>query len=120
ELLRERTAAAAALGEARLRTLIRARSGERLEIGEDLLASEDERDLPAVAALVAEALPRRPEFEALERTRRSLVAQRRATVASSLPRVDAFAGGLVAHPNPRIVPQSAEFQPTWDVGVQVS
>ncbi len=120
ELLRERTRNAAQIAEDRLRTLLHDPRPGSYEIGEDLLSPL----APTVAldrdALYGEALRRRAEMRAFDRSEASLREQRSATKAAGLPRLDAFANGYVANPSQRIFPQREEWKATWDVGAQLT
>ena len=120
ELLHQRTKNAAALAEERLRTLLHDASGAPYRIGEDLLAPLPNPPVEDSAALYAEALQRRPEMRAFERSDAALREQRTATESTGLPRLDAFGNGYVANPSPRIFPQREEWKATWDLGVQLT
>jgi outer membrane protein len=119
ELLVERTKNLARLDEERLRTILRDTTQRRYEIGDDFDSSvTDERaDFPS---LYAEALRRRPEIRALDRSSSSLLEQKKAVHSSAYPRLDAFGNAYYANPNQRYVPQREEWKATWDVGVQLS
>lgn len=72
------------------------------------------------AALVAEALTRRPERQAVARRVEGSEARREAALATRRPTV-ALGGGVdLAKPNPKIFPREDIWQPSWDVGVTVS
>ncbi|HVW26831.1 MAG TPA: TolC family protein [Polyangiaceae bacterium] len=120
ELLHQRTANAARVAEERLRTLLHDASGAPYRIGEDLLAPLPKPVVEAPAVLYAEALGKRPEMRAFEKSEASLRAERTATESTGLPRLDAFGNGYVANPSPRIFPQREEWKATWDVGVQLT
>jgi outer membrane protein TolC len=120
ELLHQRTMNAAVVAEERLRTLLHDSSGAPYLIGEDLLAPMPTPKAENPAALYAEAIQRRPEMRAFDRSDAALRSQRDATESTGLPRVDAFGNGYVANPSPRIFPQREEWKATWDVGVQLT
>jgi outer membrane protein TolC len=120
ELLHERTANAAFVAEQRLRTLLHEPGEGRFAIGEDLLAPLPADTIPAMDALYAESLQRRPEMSAFAHNDESLTEQRRAITSTGLPRLDAFGNGYVANPSPRVFPQTDEWKATWDVGVQLT
>jgi outer membrane protein TolC len=77
--------------------------------------------LPAqVAALVDEGRARRSERQAL-RLRITAAGERTAAArAAERPTVSVAGGYDVARPNPRIFPRAAEWNPSWDAGVNVS
>jgi outer membrane protein TolC len=120
ELLHQRTKDAAILAEERLRTLLHDASGGPYRIGEDLLAPMPDVPVENPSALYAEAVQRRPEMRAFERSDAALRAQRTATESTGMPRLDAFGNGYVANPSPRIFPQREEWKATWDLGVQLT
>lgn len=121
ELMLERSKNLTKLGEDRLRTLLRDPADKAYTIGEDLLgpvpAGSEGRD---VSGLYAQALSRRLELRALDKTAHSLSEQRRAAKAAAYPRLDAFGNAYYANPNPRYVPQQKQWNATWDVGVQLT
>lgn len=119
ELLVERTKNLARLDEERLRTILHDPSQKKYEIGDDFDSTiADERaDFPT---LYAEALRRRPELRALDRSSSSLAEQKKAVRSSSYPRLDAFGNAYYSNPNQRYVPQREEWKASWDVGVQLS
>jgi outer membrane protein TolC len=119
ELLHERTTNAAVVAEERLRTVLHEPGDAPYRIGEDLLASAPAAMVDGSDALYAEALQRRPEMRAFERSEASLRAQRSATASTGAPRLDAFGNGYVANPSPRVFPQKDEWRATWNVGVQI-
>jgi outer membrane protein len=120
ELANVRMQNAAALAEDRLRTVMHDSSGSTYEIGEDLLAPLDSAGAGEAETLYREALRQRPELRALERTDASLRSQREAAHSRALPRLDAFGNAYMANPSPRVIPQTAEWRATWDVGVQLT
>ncbi len=73
-----------------------------------------------VAALVARALNRRPERQALERRVESANLRASAAAASGRPQVGIGGGYDYARPNPRIFPRRNEWNTSWDASVNVS
>jgi len=120
ELTNERARNAAALAEARLRTVMHDESTAPLEIGEGLLSPLADPPPPPVDVLVARALGHRPELRALSESTRALGEEERATRAGSMPRLDAFGNAYLANPSQRVIPQEEKWRVTWDVGVQLS
>jgi outer membrane protein TolC len=120
ELLHERTRNAAIVAEERLRTLLHEPSTVPYAIGEDILSPLPAESAADPDALFSEALEKRPEMRAFERSDASLKEQRSATRSTGLPRLDAFGNGYVANPSQRIFPQREEWRATWDVGVQLT
>jgi outer membrane protein TolC len=120
ELLVEKTRNLARLGEERLRTLMHDTSGKRYEIGDDFTQSTGAGERADFAPLYAEALRRRPEIRALDKSSASLRDQAKAVRSSGYPRLDAFGNAYYANPNQRYVPQREEWKASWDVGVQLS
>ncbi|MBL9028749.1 MAG: TolC family protein [Myxococcales bacterium] len=104
----------------RLRTTIHAPSKRQLTIGVDVInvpkipafGSEDE--------LVQEAVQARLELESTAEARKALEEADSATAAGYWPRLDAFADGNLANPNPRIVPSREQFDFTWAVGARLT
>jgi outer membrane protein TolC len=121
ELLLERARNLTILSEDQLRTLLHDPPERSYEIGEDLLSPlPGEGARLNVAALYAEALQKRLEIRALDRTEYSLREQRRAARAGYYPRLDAFGNAYYANPNQRFFPQQQEWKASWDVGVQLT
>ncbi|HEX7671372.1 MAG TPA: TolC family protein [Polyangiaceae bacterium] len=129
ELADARMRNAALLAEERLHTVMHdsrprgstgAGASSPYEIGEDLLGPLDAGDAGEAEALYREAVRRRPELRALERTDSSLRSQRDAAQARGLPRLDAFGNAYLVNPSPRVFPQAEKWLATWDMGVQVT
>ncbi len=75
---------------------------------------------PDVGALVDAARRERAERQAMERRIAAALARGAAAAAGRRPLI-ALAGGYdYARPNPRIFPRAAEWNGSWDVGVNVS
>jgi outer membrane protein TolC len=109
-----------ALREEQLRLLIGATNGEPLGAGEDVRVEL----APPVAGLldqmVTQATGRRMELKVLDTGIDAKTKQRDSEKASRLPRLSAFAQTDYANPNQRVFPQTAEFNFTWQAGVQLS
>lgn len=104
-----------AIAEANLRRLLDLPEGTRIEAAETL-----ESPAPApddAAALASAALEARPERAALVARVAAAEARVRGEKGSSLPQVSATAGFDYANPNRKILPPSAAWDHTWDVGV---
>jgi outer membrane protein len=75
---------------------------------------------PDVAALIETARRGRAERQAIEKRVAAAVARGAAAAAGDRPMV-ALAGGYdYSRPNPRIFPRAADWNGSWDVGVNVS
>src|SRR5204863_7466136 len=72
------------------------------------------------AALVVEALRRRPDMRAFGHTDQSLENQRSVTSASGVPRLDGFGNAYLSNPNPRVIPLQEQWKASWDLGVQLT
>ncbi len=120
ELVDTRASTLARLTEDRLRTSLHDKSRKPYEIGEDVFATPPATPVRSSSALVAEALKKRPELSALERSGSALSARAKATRSAGYPRLDAFGNVYYANPNQRYVPQSKAWRATWDVGVQLT
>ncbi len=91
------------------------------EVGEDLLAPPpDIGDLPALDAMVDEALQNRLELRSLNRSIDGFEEGIKATRASYYPRLDAFADATYANPNQRFFPAKQIWRGSWSAGVQLS
>ena len=77
-------------------------------------------DLPTYDQLLADARAGRSERQALQ-ARVAAIGERRTAVAAGLkPTIAVAAGFDYARPNPRIFPRAAEWNDSWDVGVNVA
>ena len=119
ELLLERAKAANTVAEVQLRVAMHSAAEEQLAPGESL-----ETDLPPaptnIKDFVAEGISKRPEIRSIEKNaeaQRKLSAVQR---AGRYPVVSAFGDVIYANPNPRKIPSTATFFPTWDLGVQLT
>jgi outer membrane protein TolC len=83
-------------------------------------AEPDPADLPAIAALLDEARLGRPERQALELRIAALRDRGTAASAGRKPMVSVAAGVDYARPNPRNFPRAPEWNPGFDVGVNVA
>lgn len=118
ELERLRAEAAADVAEANLRRLLALAPATRLEPAEPLEATPAPR--PEIEALVAEAQTSRPERRGLAARAAAADAAAGAERGARLPQL-AFTGGYTyANPNRDIVPPTADWKDTWDLGVGVA
>jgi outer membrane protein len=118
ELVLVRARHAAEVAEAQVRQAMHDASPEPYRIGEDVFAaSPDPVDL---AAATARALGRREELTALDENAAALRGRAQATRAAHYPRIDLFAGAVIANPNQRVFPQEDEFRGSWEAGVQLT
>jgi outer membrane protein TolC len=118
ELDRLRAEAGADVAEANLRRLLDLSPDTRVEPAEPLAAPPTPR--PDVEALVAQAQAGRAERKALAARAAAADAITGVERGSRLPQV-ALAGGYnYANPNRDIVPPTATWEDTWDVGVGLS
>jgi outer membrane protein TolC len=118
ELDRLRADAAAQVAEANLQRLLDLPPSTRFEPAEPLAAAA-----PAgaeVEALVAEAQAGRAERKALAARAGAATALAGVERGSRLPQLALTGGYTYANPNRDIVPPTAEWKDTWDVGVGVS
>lgn len=110
--------AGAALAEAQLRQRLHLEPGERIVLGESL---DEGVNVPTnMADLTSRALHDRPELASLERQSRALDANLSATRAGMYPSLVGQFNLDVANPNQRFIPQTQEFNTTWDATIQVS
>jgi len=118
ELDRLTAEAAADVAEANLRRLLDLPPATRVETVEPLEAPA----VPPAAteALVAEAQASRPERRALAARVAAADAVAGAERGAKLPQVALTGGYTYANPNRDIVPPTAEWKDSWDVGVGVS
>ena len=117
ELDRLQAAAAADVAEANLQRLLDLPATSRVEPAESLAAAA-----PAAAdleALVTEAQAGRAERKALAARVNAAGAIAGAERGARLPQVAVTGGYTYANPNRDIVPPTAEWKDTWDVGVGV-
>jgi outer membrane protein len=127
ELARLRAANAAEVAEALLRRLVGAPPATRIEPAEPLVEAPVAPGPPSAPdagilldRLVDEALTRRAERAALKERIAAGEARVKAERAARRPQV-AVAGGVdYANPNRRILPPSAEWNDSWDVGVNMT
>jgi len=133
ELAVRRAKSGVTLAEAQVRLAIHAPESATLTPGESLddeaaaanAASvpphhDAESNAPGLAALIAEALRRRPELRSLERS--AAAARKLAEVqrAGRYPVLAAVGEATYANPNPRRFPQLQEWFGTWAAGAQLT
>jgi len=86
----------------------------------DRLIGDVPSEFPDAVKLTAEALKQRPEVNALrttERVRQHMIDARK---GAQYPRLVGFANGYYSNPNLRIFPQTAKWNPSWDVGAALT
>lgn len=107
-----------ALSEAQLRQRLHKGPEEPLLLGEALDAPltipED------VEVLLRQAVKSRPELASLSRQAEALGMSRATLQAALLPSLSAQGNVDYANPNPRFFPQTATFNTSWDVSLQVA
>ena len=108
------------LREEQLRLLIGATHGEQLGAGEDVRVLLTAPAAGQLDQMVSQATSRRLELKVLDTGIDAKTKQRDSEKASRLPRLSAFAQTDYANPNQRVFPQTAEFNFTWQAGVQLS
>ncbi len=118
ELDRLRARSAADTAEANLVRLTGVAPGTRIRPTEPLLPAE--KLLPGVEALVAEALAARSDRQALAARVEAAKARVGIEEAARRPHVAANGGYDYANPNRNIVPPTADWNGTWDIGVYAS
>jgi len=111
---------AATVANRALRTQMHIKGNEQLAIGIDVLSDPPPEALPKLERLETMAIESRIELKALDRTATSLEDVANVRRAGYYPRINAFASGLYANPNPRIFPQTNRFDFTWEVGVRLT
>jgi outer membrane protein TolC len=115
ELDRIRAEADAALAESNLQRLLDLPPATRVEPIEPLASAPMAR--PEVEGLVAEAQAARPERRALAARVAAADAGAGAERGARLPQLALSGGYLYANPNRDIVPPTADWKDTWDIGV---
>ncbi len=95
--------------------------GDEQEMEYSLQLGDTPKVPPAsVRDLETAALKQRPEISALRAATEGLEHQEAATLAGALPVLSVFAGAEVSNPNPRVIPPTAEWNPSWEVGARLS
>lgn len=112
--------AAERVAESRLRTTVHAPPGRSFAIGIDVFRTPAMPKMGSEDELVREAVQARLELESTAEARKALEEADAATAAGYWPRLDAFAEGNLANPNPRIVPSREQFDFTWAIGAQLT
>lgn len=118
ELGRMQSENAAAIAAANLLRLVGLPEGTALELEAPKETAFGAPD--AFAGLVKGALDRRPELDALRARIRAADATVRIARAAKQPQAGLQAGYDYANPNPRILPQSADWKTSWSLGLNVS
>jgi outer membrane protein TolC len=119
ELALEQARNLADVSEKQVRVAIHAGDDVVLDPGEDL-----EGPLPPLEGdlkqLTAEALHERPEIKSADANAASARETLAATKSTYYPVISAFADGIVANPNQRIIPPTQTTFPSWDVGAKLT
>jgi outer membrane protein TolC len=119
ELALERAKNLSDLSEKQLRVAIHAGDDETLALGEDL-----EGPVQPVAGnlkqMTIEALANRPEIKSADANAEAARQQATSLKANRYPNLSAFADGILGNPNPRYIPPGNTFNPTWDLGAQIT
>ena len=118
ELERLRAEAAADAADANLQRLLALDPDTHVEPSEPLTAQAVSR--PELEALVAEAQAGRPERKALAARVAAADATAGAERGARLPQLAVSGGYTYANPNRDIVPPTADWKDTWDLGVGLS
>jgi outer membrane protein TolC len=121
EQLRSEAEAFEVIADQQIRLALAIPASQPLEIGVDVMSDAAlAAPLEPLATLQRRALERRLEIRALDETQHALKESEDVTSAGYMPRVDIFANGTLANPNPRIFPQKQEWDFTWDAGVRLT
>jgi outer membrane protein TolC len=121
ELLLAQAQRLSATTEDLMRTQMHDPGARHYEIGEDVLTVKRALEpFSSVDQFYADALRRRLELRAMDRSLAGLNQTSRAALAAAVPRLGAFADAYYANPNPRIIPQSSQWKATWDAGVELT
>ncbi len=106
------------VAEGRLRLVLGMSPDEAVSLGESL---DSVVTVPTnLTDLLRRAWGERPEIASLERQRQALDATRSAVRAGMFPSLAGVFNVTVASPHPRFVPQSTDFNATWDASLQLS
>jgi outer membrane protein len=119
ELALERAKNLSDLSEKQLRVAIHARDDEATLPGEDLEAPVAPLQ-GNLKQLTLEALSGRAEVKSADANAAAARAQAAAARAGRYPSLSAFADAIEANPNPRFFPAKKEWNPTWDLGAQLT
>jgi outer membrane protein TolC len=94
---------------------------EHLSVGEDVLADfAAKEEAKGIEELFREALANRLEIRALVKSHAALDDSRHVEATKAWPKLDAIGNVTYANPNQRIFPQEAEWNTTWDAGLQLT
>jgi outer membrane protein TolC len=103
-----------------LRIVMGAPPDKPLALGTDILHTSAALPPEDILALNEQALKKRLEIRALDETIYSLKRAEDVAAAGYLPRLDAFADGLLGNPNPRYFLETQTWNFTWEVGARLS
>jgi outer membrane protein len=119
ELTLEQASNLSDLTEKQLRVAMHLPADQSMLPGEDLETAipPEQGNLPQ---LTTEALRARPEVKSAEANAEAAHEQASAARAGRWPALSAFADGIVGDPNPRVIPPTNTWFPTWDLGAQLT
>jgi outer membrane protein TolC len=121
QLLYERAKSFASVTETQIRVAMHDSPAAHYEVGETVEAEQAPvTQLGSTESMWSEANTNRLEVRALDENAGALREQAKVARAGNLPRLDAFGDVISANPNQRIFPSRAQFDTTWDVGVQLT
>jgi outer membrane protein TolC len=121
EQLRSEAEAFEVMADQQLRLALGIAADRPLEIGVDVIRDAAAGAPPEpLATLQRRALERRLEIRSLDETQHALRDAEDVTRAGYMPRVDLFANGTYANPNPRLFPQRQAWDFTWDAGLRLT
>lgn len=109
------------IAEERLRIVMHATPDERLSVGEDVLApfpGGEER--ASLDELYREALAKRLELQALEKSWAAADNVSGIEGSRALPRLEGFGSVTHANPNQRVFPLQEKWDTTWEVGLALT
>ncbi len=120
ELTRKETEVFEKISAERLAILMGAGTKPPSAPGEDVMRPPTRSASGSMDQLVAEALSKRLELQALAATRQAVSDGASAASAGRWPRLDAFGELTYANPNQRYFPPSRRWDATWAVGLSAS
>jgi outer membrane protein TolC len=109
-----------AVAAEQLRIVMGAPPDKPLALGTDILHQTAALPPEDILVLNDRALKRRLEIRALDETIYSLKKVEDVAAAGYLPRLDAFADGLLGNPNPRYFLETQTWNFTWEIGARLS
>jgi outer membrane protein TolC len=119
ELQLERSGNLADLTEKQVHVAMHVPDDQRIVPGEGLDAPPP--PFPgALPQLTAEAISNRPEVKSADANAAAMRETAKIQRAGAIPQIAAFGDAIYANPNQRRFPQTNEWFPTWDVGIQAT